>query len=214
MVEDVSLYRNAEFAIKIVQECPDAYRGYANDAFGRIALGASQREDAKGAWRAIGAIDGADGLYPYELVVAATLDDKTRGKKILLEKHNALITSIAGRKLMAREEWARILWILSFYRWCELNDEFHQLLDLACKTTKDPDKTRDDVMARLGDESPVEAKASDKQTKTTKVSPREIRLMLQSVGNIESPRRKAETLIAVAMKLTELDRDGPVGNGE
>ena len=139
MVEEAAFYHGAQTAIKIIAECPDEYREFSDDAFGHIALKAAEQQDAKGAWMSIAKIKTTDGLYYYELSAAITLDDKIRGKKCLLEWHNELF--ISGECQIIGEAWYSVPWLLSLYQWCELNEEFDQLLDHACRLTSNPRKS-------------------------------------------------------------------------
>ena len=201
MVEDVSLNRDTQTAIKIVTDCPDEFRAYSDDAFGRIALGASKRQDSKGTWAAIAKIKKTDGLYHYELTAAITLNDKTRGKKILLRLHSKIFGS--AEPGLFGEEFAVVPWLLSLYKWCELDEEFEQLLDYTCQVTRDPAGARAELLAELEEGAKAEDTESSDDTEAKVVSAEDLRSMITSANKFEDPQKKSEHLLNAARKLLE-----------
>jgi hypothetical protein len=198
MVEAIASQRNGLAAIKVVDEAPKAYHRHSDDAYGRIALTAACERDADRAWQAISRIKKSDGLYPYELVVATTLEDKARAREVLLGEHKSYLDALAGRIHLAREEWAAIVGTLSLYKWCELEKESEELIKRACATTDDPEKTRAEVMTRLNGE-PAEGSMESKGTvANTPIAVEDIRSMLAAANRSERPSERADLLLDAA----------------
>lgn len=203
IVADVSQKRNALPAIKIVDEAPAAYGPYSDDAYGRIAVTASQEGDAAGAWLAISRINQVEGLYPYGLVAAAILDDKVRGREILLGEHKSRLDALAGRVQLAREEWLGIVWILSYYKWCGLEKESEELIQHACATTDEPEKARAEVISRLEGEPPCVSKDTKETSSKKPIAVEDIRTMHAAANRSGDPREKVNLLLNVAELVLE-----------
>lgn len=206
MVEDVALHENAELAIKIIDDCPSSYREYSDDAFGRVAVSAAKRGDAKVAWSAIERIKKPDGLYPYELVAAITLDDKKRGREILSEWRDKPAAADAKTTPSPPADLSGIVWTLSLYKWCGMEKEMEELLDQVSGSTDSPDKTRAEIMRQLKEASTEHSNEANEVEATKQVSSAEIRSLYAKVKSAPASTTKVDRLLSIAKSVLDFGR--------
>lgn len=210
MVEAVASQGAGRAAIELVEEAPKAYRRYSDDAYGRIAVAVARDGDTDGALKAISLIKPGQGGYPYELLVAKTLGDQARARRLSLVDHRRKLDALVGRSNLAREEWAGLVGTLSLYRWCGIEKEFEELAQQACATSDDPAKARAEVMSHLEAESVEGLTDSKEAVKEMPLAVEDIRSLLAAANRAEHPRERADLLLNAAGEILRLNRSATV----